>query len=165
MTRRGGAATAATTEAADLFLALGAVVKRLRHHPLPEDSGLAQRWPDGTAPAPRHVAALLHIAVEGPIGMTELAERLEVSLATVSLLVTELADWDIVERSSDESDRRRTLVSVPDEHRAMLRAIVDQRLAPLQRTLARLEPAQRAGFAEGLKILAHELDRTKESCR
>ncbi|MDQ1686458.1 MAG: hypothetical protein QOC82_3195 [Frankiaceae bacterium] len=139
----------------ELFLALGSVVKRLRHSPLPgAEQGHA--W-IGAHPAPRHINALLQIATDGPIGMTELADRLHVSLATMSQVVTELGDWGLIERSTDESDRRRILVSVATAHRPLTRAIIDQRLRPLQRTLRRLEPDEAAALLRGLVVLAEEL--------
>jgi DNA-binding MarR family transcriptional regulator len=160
-------ATAPTSEATDLFFALGAVVKRLRHNPLPDPSDTGATLNKANF-ASRHISALLHIAAEGPIGMTELAERLHVSLATMSQLVTELDDWQLVERKQDDVDRRRILVTIASDHRPMIRAMLVQRLQPLQRTLNRLDPDQREAFVHGLTVLAEELDRikeTKENCR
>jgi DNA-binding MarR family transcriptional regulator len=85
---------------------------------------------------------------------------LSVSLATVSQLVTELADWGFVERTTDESDRRRTYVTVAPAHQATIRAIIESRLRPLERTLHRLETDERAVLLRGLTMLAEELDRT-----
>jgi DNA-binding MarR family transcriptional regulator len=152
-------------DSTDLFISLGAVVKRLRNRPIPENATLA-----GRPFAPRHIATLLQIAQDAPIGMSELAERMNISLATASQVVTDLDDWGLVVRSSDPADRRRTLVSIADEHRAGIRTIFDHRLRPLDRTLRRLEPDQRAGLIAGLTVLAEELDRanaetTKETTR
>lgn len=140
----------------ELFLALGSVVKRLRHNPLP-GADASHAALGNAQPAPRHIRALLQIATDGPIGMTELADRLHVSLATMSQVVTELGEFGLIERHSDESDRRRTLVSVAAEHRPMTRAIIDQRLRPLQRALRRLEPDEAAALVRGLVVLAEEL--------
>ena len=152
MPRRNAAAFA---EATELFFALGDVVKRLRKHPLPQHEGLI-----AASPAPRHIAALVQVSTEGRIGMSELAERLSVSLATVSQLVTELADWGFVDRTTDEVDRRRTHVTVAPAHQATIRAIIESRLLPLERTLHRLEADERAAMLRGLTVLAEELDRT-----
>jgi DNA-binding MarR family transcriptional regulator len=151
-------------EATELFLALGGVVKRLRHNPLPGGDD-AQAPLRAANPAPRHVAALVQVALDGPIGMSELAERLHVSLATMSQVVSELGEWKLVERATDTTDRRRALVSIATEHRPLIRAMIDQRLRPLQRTLQRLEPDQRAAFLQGLTVLAEELDQAKENER
>ena len=153
-----------TAAATELFIALGAVVKRLRHRPIPEDEGLRAAFTN-KAPAPRHIAALLQVASEDRLGMSELAERLSVSLATARQVVTDLAERRLVERATDESDRRRTFVTVAPAHQATIRALLDARLKPLERTLRRLEPDERAAFVRGLTVLAEELDRTMETAR
>src|SRR3954469_15400624 len=153
------APSAPSAEATELFLALGAVVKRLRHNPLPNDEALREAM-TGMAIAPRHIAALMHVASEGRLGMGELAERLSISLATASQVVADLADWGLLERSTDDSDRRRTFVTVAPEHQTTIRALLDSRLRPLERTLRRLEPDERAAFVRGLSVLAEELDHT-----
>jgi DNA-binding MarR family transcriptional regulator len=80
----------------------------------------------------------------------------------MSQVVSDLEDWGLVVRSSDPGDRRRTLVSVADEHRSNIRAIFDLRLRPLDRALRRLEPDERAALTRGLLVLAEELDHTND---
>jgi DNA-binding MarR family transcriptional regulator len=75
----------------------------------------------------------------------------------MSQVVTELGEWGLIERTTDDADRRRTLVSVAAAHRPLTRAIIDQRLRPLQRTLRRLEPDEAAALLRGLVVLADEL--------
>ena len=161
MQSRPGAPSAAAT---DLFIALGAVIKRLRHRPIPHDERLREAFAD-KPPAPRHIAALLQVASEDRLGMSELAERLSVSLTTASLVVTDLANWGLVERSTDDADRRRTYVMVAPAHQATIRNLLDARLKPLERTLRRLETDERTAFVRGLTVLAEELDRTMETAR
>ena len=158
------ATSSPSSAATDLFIALGAVVKRLRNRPVPEDEGLRDAFAN-KPPAPRHIAALLQVASADRMGMSELADRLSVSLATASLVVTDLADWGLVERSTDDADRRRTYVTVAPAHQATIRALLDSRLKPLERTLRRLETDERAAFVRGLTVLAEELDRTMETAR
>lgn len=143
-----------TSDSTALLIALGAVVKRIKHRPIPENPAL-----QGVPFAPRHISMLLQVAQDGPIGMSELAERMQVSLATASQVVGDLETWGLVVRETDSNDRRRTLTSVAPQHRAHVRAIFEQRLRPLDRTLRRLEPDQRAGLIQGLMTLAEELDR------
>lgn len=146
-----------TPDSSDLLIALGAVVKRLKNRPLPEHASL-----HGVPFAPRHISTLLQIAQVAPLGMSELAERMNVSLATVSQVVTDLEEWGLVERASDPGDRRRTLVNVAAAHRPTTRLILEQRLRPLDRALRRLEPDERNGLVRGLTILAEELERTEK---
>jgi len=142
-------------ESSDLLIALGAVLKRVRNRPVAENSAL-----HGVPFAPRHVSTLLQISQDAPIGMSELAERMHVSVATMSQVVTDLEEWGMVERQTDAADRRRTLVSVAPEHRPAIRQIFEQRLRPLDRALRRLEPDERLALIRGLTVLAEELDRT-----
>ena len=142
-------------DSSDLLIALGAVMKRLKNRALPEHSSL-----HGVPWAPRHISTLLQVAQAAPLGMSELAERMNVSLATVSQVVTDLEEWGLVERTTDAADRRRILVNVAAAHRPTTRLILEQRLRPLDRALRRLEPDERAGLIRGLSVLAEELDRT-----
>jgi DNA-binding MarR family transcriptional regulator len=155
----------AFAEATELFLALGAVVKRLRRNPLPAHEGFSAAF-EGMTPAPRHITALVQVASEERIGMSDLADRLSVSLATVSQLVTELADWGLLERITDDADRRRTFVTIAPAHAATIRGLLESRLRPLERTLHRLEPDERTALLRGLLVLAEEIDHvTKEPAR
>ena len=147
-----------STDSSDLLIALGAVVKRLKNRPLPEHSSLS-----GVPLAPRHISTLLQIAQVAPLGMSELAEHMNVSLATVSQVVTDLEEWGLVERTTDPADRRRTLVNVAAAHQPTTRLIFEQRLRPLERALRRLEPDERTALIRGLGVLAEELDRNDTS--
>jgi DNA-binding MarR family transcriptional regulator len=141
-------------ESTDLFIAVGAVAKRLKSRQV-----AAQETLQGIPFAPRHVATLLQIGHDEPVGMSELAERMNVSLATASQVVTDLEEWGLVERVTDPSDRRRTSVRIAAAHRPAISAIFEQRLRPLGRTLRRLEPEERSALIRGLRVLAEELDR------
>src|SRR5436305_5214194 len=136
-------------DSTDLFIALGAVMQRLKNRPLQRQDALRD-----VPFAPRHVATMLQIGQDQPVGMSELAERMNVSLATMSQVVTDLEEWGLVERSTDPHDRRRTRVCITAEHRPAIQTIFDQRLRPLGRTLRRLEPDERGAFIRGLRILA-----------
>jgi DNA-binding MarR family transcriptional regulator len=99
---------------------------------------------------------LFSLARGGPTSVGELAARLSLAPATVSLLVNDLSRAGLVERREDDRDRRRTIVSVPEEHRRLLGRLADERLALVRRTLERLEPEARANFVDGLRILLEE---------
>lgn len=105
---------------------------------------------------PRHSPVLINVAMCGPIGVTELAERIALSVATTSLLVGELSRTGYVERTEDDADRRRTLVSLHADYREVMDAWADEALEPLRRTLQRLSPQARAHFMEGMRALDEE---------
>ena len=108
----------------------------------------------------RHLPVVMAAYLYGPLSVTELAEQIGLSLATTSLMVGELDRAGLVERSEDEQDRRRTLVSVDDDIGRELDAWVRERLEPLRRTLERLSPEARAHFMEGWRLLDEESARS-----
>jgi DNA-binding MarR family transcriptional regulator len=151
----------ALADAAALTTALFTALKQLRHAPLPVDTGLADSWATGT-PAPRHVAALLHVVADERLSVSTLAERLSVSLATASQIVTDLEALQLVERVDDPADRRRTLVGVSRAHRDLTDALLETRLRPVQRALDRMRPAEQRAMIRGLQILGEEFARQND---
>jgi DNA-binding MarR family transcriptional regulator len=105
---------------------------------------------------PRHVPVLMVVGFDGPLSVGQIAERIGLSLATTSLMVGELDRHGLVERAEDERDRRRTLVRLPADHRAIIDNWSHERAAPVARALERLSPTTRKHFMEGLRVLADE---------
>jgi DNA-binding MarR family transcriptional regulator len=114
----------------------------------------------GGALGPRHIPVLVVLVLEGPQTVGDLARRLGLNLATVSLMSGELAKAGLLERREDERDRRRTLLSIPDEHCWKLAPFVGQRIAPIRRALERMSPEVREAFLAGWRVLADEIERS-----
>jgi DNA-binding MarR family transcriptional regulator len=144
-------------EATAIFVGLHAVIQRLRHTPVPLDESVTQSL-KGLKPRPRQITALFQLAGDEPISVGELAGRMQISLATASQLVSELADLGLVSRVEDPADRRRTLIEVSGEHRTLVDAVLDLRLRPLEAALCRLTEPERAALSAGLHRLAAELE-------
>jgi DNA-binding MarR family transcriptional regulator len=108
---------------------------------------------------PRHMPVLVNVSLGGPLSVTELADRIGLSVGTTSLLVGELSRAGLVVREEDESDRRRTLVTLHEDHRKTMDAWTGQALEPLRRALRRLSPEARANFMEGWRVLDEEAKR------
>src|SRR2546421_8307766 len=87
---------------------------------------------------PRHVPPLLTVTFEDELSVSRLAEELGLSLSTTSLMVGELSRAGLLERSEDESDRRRTIVRLNEAYREDVEAWLKERMDPFQRTLQRL---------------------------
>jgi len=151
---------AAHADAIDLLLALRGVVRQLRS-PLPTDAPMLQRWRT-SPPAPRHLIALMHVVGDEGMSVGQLAEALGVSLATASQVVTELEADRLLERYTDPTDRRRTLLRISDEHRSVVDALVGTRLHPVQRALDRMKPSERRALLRGLELVAEELGKVTE---
>ncbi|MEU5877112.1 MarR family winged helix-turn-helix transcriptional regulator [Spirillospora sp. NPDC047279] len=107
--------------------------------------------------APRHLSLLAYLLFDGPMTINELAARLEVAPATVSLMVGELSRQGILDRRSDEDDRRRTIVSIADEHEASIKEWLGQGAEAWRRALKPLTPEQRKLFVDTLLAYEREL--------
>jgi DNA-binding MarR family transcriptional regulator len=144
-------------DASAVATSLGAIVQWLRRSPLPLDEAVRESL-HGLKPKPRHVAALMQLADSDRMSVSELAERLQISLATASQLVSDLAELGLVERVEDPADRRRTLVAVSEPHRQVVEGILNCRLRPIDAALQRLSADERTGLIHGLARFAAELE-------
>lgn len=106
--------------------------------------------------APRHMPALIALAVAGPLSVSELAQRLGLGLSTTSAIAGQLSRAGILERAEDEADHRRTIVRLHADYAELVVAWADLALTPLRATLMRLSPEARANFMEGWRILHEE---------
>jgi DNA-binding MarR family transcriptional regulator len=105
---------------------------------------------------PRHLAPLLTLAFDDALSVSELAERIGLSLPATSQLVGELSRAGLVDRAEDEQDRRRTIVRVSGPYREIIDGVLQEQIAPIRRTLERLPPRTRAHFVEGMRVLSEE---------
>jgi DNA-binding MarR family transcriptional regulator len=114
---------------------------------------------EGAGLGPRHVAPIFTLAFAGEaaLSVSQLAQRIGLSLATTSQLLGELSRAGLVERAEDERDRRRTLVRIPDAYRPHIEAMLNDDIAPMQRALERLSPQARQHFLEGFRVLRDEV--------
>jgi DNA-binding MarR family transcriptional regulator len=108
---------------------------------------------------PRHMPALLAVAVAGPLSVSELAQRLGLGLSTTSAIVGQLSRVGLLERAEDDADRRRTIVCLHEDYRDVIGGWAEQALAPLRGTLERLPARACAHFMEGWRILHEEATR------
>ncbi|HTJ34757.1 MAG TPA: MarR family winged helix-turn-helix transcriptional regulator [Dactylosporangium sp.] len=104
--------------------------------------------------APRHLSLLAYLLFEDELGVNELATRLEIAPATVSLMVGDLSRKGILLRREDEADRRRTIVSIAPEHHAAIDAWLGRGATAWRTALSPLTPEQRRTFLDTL--LAYE---------
>jgi DNA-binding MarR family transcriptional regulator len=116
-----------------------------------EDDG-----PVRTRLTPQQDAVLQHLALSGPLTVGEMARHFGRSQSVASEIVGGLEKKGLLERMRDERDRRRTLIWLSDEARAVLarrRQVLDpSRVARAMRALA--EP-EREALITGLRALVH----------
>ncbi|TCO46826.1 DNA-binding MarR family transcriptional regulator [Kribbella antiqua] len=101
--------------------------------------------------APRHLSLFAYLLFDGPLGVNELADRLEVTPATVSLMVSELTRKGILDRREDPTDRRRAIVTLSDTHRDSIDTWLSRSAQAWRQALDPLTDSQRALFVKTLK--------------
>jgi DNA-binding MarR family transcriptional regulator len=105
--------------------------------------------------APRHLSLLSYLLFDGPLTVSQLAQRLEVAPTTVSLLVSELAAKGVVEREQDAADRRRHIVDIAHAQRAAIEAWLAPGAAAWRVALEPLTSAERTTFVATLRAYEH----------
>ena len=105
--------------------------------------------------SPRHVAALEHLR-DSPLSVGTLADRLDLSLSTVSGVLADLDQAGLVERTADQTDRRRTIVRIRPGARLAVEEGLDGASAPIARVLDRLNTDERAAFLKAMDMLEAE---------
>lgn len=145
---------ASDQDVAELTLLLGETLHALKQASPPPDE--LREALENASLAPRHVPALLTVALAESLSVSELAKRMGLGLSTTSTIVGELSRAGLVERAEDEEDRRRTIVRLHHDYRGQTTAWARETLAPLRHTLQRLSPQAREHFLEGLRVLHQE---------
>jgi DNA-binding MarR family transcriptional regulator len=105
----------------------------------------------------RHISLLVSLAVAGPATVSELAERMDMSMAHTSLVVGELASVALIDRDHHEDDRRRIIVSLSDAARPAVAEMRNRHAAPLGRFLGDLDDEQAERFIDQLSTLVAHL--------
>jgi DNA-binding MarR family transcriptional regulator len=132
-----------------LLLLMPRVVGRIKRTPIPEQL-------QSFSLTPRHLSLLAYLLFDGPLGVNELAGRLEVAPTTVSLMVGDLSRQGILDRREDDADRRRTIVSIAEAHRSAIEDWLAAGAKAWRTALAPLTPAERQLVVETLQTYDHE---------
>ncbi|MGW0780621.1 MarR family winged helix-turn-helix transcriptional regulator [Streptomyces sp. NPDC002913] len=138
-----------------LLLLMPRVVARTKRTPVPpqlEKYNLA----------PRHLSLLAYLYFDGPLSVSDLATRLEVAPATVSLLVGELNGYGVVDRDSDPADRRRRIVGISGEYVEAVRGWLGNGVRAWRTALEPLSPAERRTFIDTLRVYERALTDERE---
>jgi DNA-binding MarR family transcriptional regulator len=134
-----------------LLLLMPRVVGRIKRARVPEEL-------QSLSLAPRHLSLLAYLLFDGPMSVNELADRLEIVPATASLMIGDLSRQGVLERREDDADRRRTIVSIADDHRPAVEGWLAKGAEAWKKALQPLTPAQRRTFIETLHTYERELD-------
>ncbi|MFN8574721.1 MAG: MarR family transcriptional regulator [Gemmatimonadaceae bacterium] len=101
---------------------------------------------------------LLHqLNAEGPLTVSELADRVRTTQSTVSIVVARLVRAKLVAKTRSAADARRAVVTLSSVGREVLRRAPPAPTAALLRAVDRLAPRDAQALADGLEALRKAL--------
>jgi len=74
-----------------------------------------------------------------------------------STAATNALDNELVVRTEDPADRRRTLVDLAPDQREVIAEWLGSRSRPMRRALERMTPDERAALCHAMELLAEEI--------
>ena len=90
---------------------------------------------------------------QGPLSLSDVASRENLSAPTISKIVTRLEDLGLIERLADPTDRRVSLVAVSKDGAALLEQVRSSRTAYLHRKLSELSDDDLSRLLGALPVL------------
>ncbi|TDD09050.1 MarR family winged helix-turn-helix transcriptional regulator [Nonomuraea diastatica] len=140
----------------EMILLMPRLIARAKRIPVPEHL-------QDFALTPRHLSLLALLLHDGPATVKTLAGKLEVASTTVSLMVGDLSRKGILARCEDERDRRRTIVSITDEHREAIEGWLAAGADAWRTALEPLAPSERQLVIDALLTYEREtMRRTRQ---
>jgi DNA-binding MarR family transcriptional regulator len=116
-----------------------------------------------TAVSSSTITTLDALAVNGPLRISDLAEREAISQPGMTSLVNRLEAAGQAERVPDPTDGRAALVRITEAGRALLTQRHAARALVLERELRDLDAADRAALLAAVPAVHRLITRTKES--
>jgi DNA-binding MarR family transcriptional regulator len=102
---------------------------------------------------PTRVAILLAVVRGGPIRLSELAAAEGINPTMLSRAISHLLEAELIERTSDEADRRSAWVQPTPAGRRVVQAIRVERTDAVKLALAALDPDDREQLERALPAL------------
>ncbi len=106
---------------------------------------------EGLHPSQLKLLMSMHHA---PVSPTELAERMEVSMPTISKTLDVLERRGLVERAADEADRRRVVLTMTQDGRSTLSRVLSRGIEQLSESLSSATPEELERIEQGMKSLS-----------
>lgn len=138
--------------ASRLRVAIGRLSRRLRTTASARDAGLT----------PTGISLLLSVVRSGPVRLSELAEAEGINPTMLSRVVAGLVQDGLLERTSDEGDRRAAWVRVTPPGKRLAERMRRERTAAVNRALDELPEAERVRLERALPALEQLAEALKD---
>jgi DNA-binding MarR family transcriptional regulator len=103
---------------------------------------------------PTKLVVLLNVSRQGPVRLSELAETEGINPTMLSRVTADLVELGLLERSSDEGDRRAAWVKVTGKGNRLADRIRRERTDALKLALAELPEVDQSSIIQALPALA-----------
>jgi DNA-binding MarR family transcriptional regulator len=147
---------AATVLDIDAPARLRAVIGRLSRRLRPTAAGASAGL------TPTRTSVLMHVVRRGPIKLSELAASEGINPTMLSRVVADLAESGLLERLSDQGDRRAAWVKATSSGRRLAERMRSERTDALTLALAALPEADRRRVEKALPALEQLAEQLKE---
>ncbi len=145
-------APATETDTARLRVVIGRLARRLR----PTDAALAAGL------TPTRLAILQTVTRHGPLRLSELADLEAINPTMLSRVTADLVEGGLLERWTDEGDRRAAWVKSTAEGKRLGQRIRRERTDALKTALGALSPEERRSLERALPGLEHLAEELKQ---
>ena len=108
--------------------------------------------------------ALMAIAHKGPVSMQKLAEKLFLTVSTMTRIVDQLMKKKLVLRRADAQDRRIILVEATPQGESLVKEIENTMLTIQKEILAKLSSEEREVIIKALTELAQAMEAWQCEC-
>jgi len=129
--------------AARLRIAIGRLSRRLRTTAAGSAAGLT----------PTRISVLLTVVRDGPVRLSALAASESLNPTMLSRVIADLVDAELLERTSDDGDRRAAWVQATDAGQRLAQRMRRERTDALNAALEGLPPAERRLLEKALPAL------------
>jgi DNA-binding MarR family transcriptional regulator len=129
--------------AARLRIAIGRLSRRLRTTAAGSAAGLT----------PTRISVLLTVVREGPVRLSALAAAESLNPTMLSRVIADLVDAGLLERTSDDGDRRAAWVQVTDTGRELAQQMRRERTDAVNAALEQLSVSDRRQLEKALPAL------------
>jgi DNA-binding MarR family transcriptional regulator len=138
--------------AARLRVAIGRLSRRLRTTEAGSAAGLT----------PTRISVLLTVVRDGPIRLSALARSESLNPTMLSRIIADLVDAGLLERTSDDGDRRAAWVQVTDTGKTLAQRMRQERTDALNLALDELPASDRRLLEEALPALEGLAEQLKD---
>ena len=129
--------------AARLRIAIGRLSRRLRTTAAGSAAGLT----------PTRISVLLTVVRDGPVRLSALAASESLNPTMLSRVIADLVDAELLERTSDDGDRRAAWVQATDAGQRLAQRMRRERTDAVNAALEGLPPAERRLLEQALPAL------------